>query len=192
MSGRGGLRRWLRRILPARVEVLLLGSLLVVTVLLTLTGSRPAWLNDPPAAASDQRSPDQRVDDPASIGRPDGIRVVVPGPPSLRPGVGYPLDVQLENTNRGPVLLTGVEVMVSDVHSPGATADRPCGLADFRTRPARFPAIELPAGASTSLTAAGIPRRGWPVLAMLDSEVNQDGCQGSELTLSVRVEGTME
>jgi hypothetical protein len=39
---------------------------------------------------------------------------------------------------------------------------------------------------TTDLVALGVPVEAWPLLTMLDRPLNQDGCQGAQLTLKLK------
>ena len=127
----------------------------------------------------------------ASIGG-TGSSVTISGDASgaISPGVMLPLDLSLDNTNDFDVAVDRLTVTVSEVDAPRATAERPCGAADFEVRPLGE-GVELMLGADDAedLSGLGVAREDWPAVGMLNSRVNQDGCKGAVLTLDYEAGG---
>ncbi|MFI2486093.1 hypothetical protein ACH47X_04245 [Promicromonospora kroppenstedtii] len=103
----------------------------------------------------------------------------------LSPGRSAPIDVELVNRAHGDLRVTGLRVRVRDVTAPHADERRPCSEADFAvSQMTSDVSVIVPARATRSLSALGVPRRDWPRVRMIDHPVNQDGCKGASVTLS--------
>ena len=130
-------------------------------------------------------------DDRASIEGP-GSSFTINGDASgaISPGVLLPLDLSLDNTNDFDLSVDRLTVTVSEVDAPRATATRPCGNADFEVRPlAEGVELELGADSASDLSSFGLARENWPAVGMVNSPVNQNGCQGATLTLRYEASG---
>jgi hypothetical protein len=105
----------------------------------------------------------------------------------LWPGVPEPIDIALANPNRSLAQVTGLEVALTGLTAPRATATRPCSLADFTVQQFRgsYP-IVVPARSTRSLAVAGIAPALWPQVEIVNRSVNQDGCQDATIALSYR------
>jgi len=103
----------------------------------------------------------------------------------LHPGDVYPLDLSLTNLGGVAMMVIDLQVTISHVAAPNATASRPCTVNDFgAVQVADGFSVALGAYESTSLSAQGIPSSQWPQIRMLNTAANQDGCKGATLTLS--------
>lgn len=110
----------------------------------------------------------------------------------LSPGVRAPLDLTLTNPHDVAISVTDLRVTVTAINAPNADIGHPCGLGDFAVDQAsRSHPITLVPRAASTLRLLGLPRRAWPRLAMLNRQVNQDGCQGATLTLAYAASGTL-
>jgi hypothetical protein len=100
---------------------------------------------------------------------------------ALIPGMSTPLDLTL--TNPGPatrILRLGVDLY--RVIAPRADATHPCTVDDFSvTQFSGKYGFALPSSSTRTLSQLGFPSGQWPVIAMLNRPVNQDGCQGASL-----------
>lgn len=113
-----------------------------------------------------------------AAGRP----FTVSGPsvaPVLAPGLTGPLDLSLTNPNATAIEVTALTVSVTrtsdESRCPAAT--------HFRTVPLAAP-VTVPAGASRTLSALGVPAAARPAVRMLDLPTNQDACKRVTLTLA--------
>jgi hypothetical protein len=103
----------------------------------------------------------------------------------LHPGAGAPLDLTLTNPNGQVMSVTGLAAAVIAlqplVHGPV----QPCDITDFAVEQfsGEFP-IDVPASVAKKLSQLGVPTSAMPVLRMLNTAVNQDGCKDATLTLA--------
>lgn len=126
--------------------------------------------------------------------RPELVAFSIAGDASgmIAPGVSVPIDFALTNSHDSVMTVSDLRVVVTDVSAPGADRTHPCGVADFTVdQVANDRTIILPAGATSTLSALGIPRTSWPQVGMRDRSVNQDGCKGASLSLAYTASGTV-
>lgn len=111
----------------------------------------------------------------------------------VRPGTLVPLDLTISNPHDTALTVTDLHVRVASVHAPNSSAALPCTVNDFTVEqvPSNFEAT-VDAAASSSLGELGIPAAGWPLVGMLDSPSNQDGCKGATMTLAYTASGRVE
>lgn len=109
---------------------------------------------------------------------------------TLRPGVVSPIDVRIDNSQDERLTVSEVNVDVVSVDAPHATASLPCTVDDFTVTPAVRP-IEVEAGGFVTLSGLGWPEASWPQLRMLETDANQDGCIGAELSLAFHAVGRL-
>jgi hypothetical protein len=105
----------------------------------------------------------------------------VPGP-----GAGVALNLSIVNPNNQTMQVTNLTVAITSVtKAANAPANRPCTAADYTVVQfsGSYP-ISLGAGETRSLSSLGIPSTRWPVLAMVNSSSNQDGCKGATVNLT--------
>ncbi|MEO8093871.1 MAG: hypothetical protein ABI632_02955 [Pseudolysinimonas sp.] len=103
----------------------------------------------------------------------------------LKPGDQYPLDLTLSNLTSSALNATNLQVSITGITAPNASASRPCSLADFyAVQVASGFSVVLAANETTSLSARGIPSAQWPQIGMTNTAANQDGCKGATLTLT--------
>ncbi len=108
----------------------------------------------------------------------------------ITPGVWAPLDVNLINTGETAILVSKLNVSVSEVIAPHADATHPCSVDDFDVRQAAAGLnLSLAAGETSSLSAFLLPVSSWPQVRLIDTSVNQDGCKESTITLAYTGEG---
>jgi hypothetical protein len=120
----------------------------------------------------------------SGISRPTAfaIRGTLPG--ALIPGMATPLDLTLSNPGSATRIL-GLDVDLSGVIAPQADATHPCTVDDFSvTQFSGSYGFTLPSSSTRTLGQLGFPSGRWPVIAMLNRPVNQDGCKGASLELS--------
>ncbi|MEW1810227.1 hypothetical protein AB0284_05930 [Pseudarthrobacter phenanthrenivorans] len=108
----------------------------------------------------------------------------VPG--TLSPGTSAGLDLQISNPNNKAMSVTNLSVAVAGVtRSADAVArNLSCTTTDFKVTQYSGPyPLAVPTGTS-SLSGLRLATSTWPLVAMLDTSVNQDGCKGATLQLS--------
>jgi hypothetical protein len=103
----------------------------------------------------------------------------------LYPGGRGPLDLTLTNSNAQAMAVTGLAATVTAVQALHPGPLQPCDVADFAVDQfsGEFP-INVAASSARSLSDLGIPTSAMPVLRMLDTAGNQDGCKHATLTLA--------
>jgi len=108
----------------------------------------------------------------------------------ITPGVWSPLDVSLTNTGDATILVSGLNISVSEVIAPHADVTHPCSVNDFAVRQAAAGLhLSLAAGETSSLSTFQLPVSNWPQVRLIDTSVNQDGCKESTITLTYTGEG---
>ena len=109
----------------------------------------------------------------------------------VSPGVFVPLDLSITNLNTSSLVITELNVTVTDVAAPNASATLPCTSADFDVRPVdtQF-TILVPSQSTRTLSHLGIPQTAWPEVGMpVNTTTDQDGCKGATLMLSYTASG---
>jgi hypothetical protein len=102
----------------------------------------------------------------------------------LYPGTGQPLDLTFTNPSSSPITIASGGISASNIT---ITSDAPgCASSNFAVTKGLTAAVTIPAGQSTpeSLSALGVPRAAWPVISMIETNTNQDACEGAKLTLT--------
>ncbi len=111
----------------------------------------------------------------------------ISGDPSqaLEPGISEPIDLQIQNPNSSSLTLSTLTAAVSAVSAPQATPALPCTASNFVVQQysGGLPLVVAP-NSTVSLQQLGVPVADWPQVSMLDTNANQDGCQGASLSLS--------
>ena len=119
-----------------------------------------------------------------------------PGPPAsasfsisgrfgrLRPGMGRPIDLVLRNHGSRPIAIMKLRVWLASVRASRATALLPCPTSEFRVTQyaGRFP-LHVGPHKTFDLRRLRVWWTRWPWVSMLELGVNQDGCQGADVTL---------
>jgi hypothetical protein len=119
---------------------------------------------------------------PISASTAFAIRGTLPG--ALIPGMATPLDLTLSNPGPAARIL-GLDVDLYGVIAPRADATHPCTIDEFTvTQFSGSYGFTLPSSSTRTLGQLGFPPGQWPVVAMLNRPVNQDGCKGASLQLS--------
>ena len=106
-----------------------------------------------------------------------GIRGIATG--RLTPGRMTTVRIQLRNRTTYPVYVSRIQIRITKVVAPRATALRPCTTKDFRIRQIK-----------SNVRIRVAPRRGaWvpkakrPAIGIVNRRVNQDGCKGAVVRL---------
>jgi hypothetical protein len=97
------------------------------------------------------------------------------GPPLL-PGGHAPIDLVV--TNRNPVPITVVSNRTSVTTGSSSCPPSEFAVTQGLTRP-----VVVPASATASLSSLGVDPSDWPSIAMPDTAVDQDACQGRHVVL---------
>ena len=118
-------------------------------------------------------------------GSTSSIRLNATASTALRPGVRTPLNMSFTNQGHAAVTVDHVFVSISSVTAPRSTPTLGCTAADFYVEqiPSTF-AVALGSLGTASLSALGTPTSGWPVIGMVESVANQDGCKGASVNLA--------
>ncbi|TFD48317.1 hypothetical protein E3T55_13650 [Cryobacterium frigoriphilum] len=108
----------------------------------------------------------------------------------LSPGFTQTLNLELTNPHDFAVSVDTLAVTLIEVDAPNATPQRGCSLADFAAvQVAQSLALTVPPQTTATLLTLGIPWEFLPQLAMLNPNVNQDGCKGATVTLQYEAMG---
>lgn len=104
----------------------------------------------------------------------------------LAPGATIPLDLSFANPNNKSLALTSLAVSITGITRTRAAvaAALPCTTKDYVVTNYSGPSPLTISAGSSSLQSLGIAPALWPRIAMLDTELNQDGCKGATLQLS--------
>jgi hypothetical protein len=98
---------------------------------------------------------------------------------SFYPG-GTPLriDAVITNPFGSTLTVTSLAVTVAGTSAPG------CAASNFTVVQNLVGAVDIPANASESLSAAGVPPSSWPAVQMVETHTNQDACRGATVKLT--------
>jgi hypothetical protein len=99
----------------------------------------------------------------------------------LAPGSRQPIDLMITNPNPVPITVVSNRTTVT-------TGSTSCPPSEFAVTQGFTRPVTIPASATASLSGLGVDRSDWPVLAMPDSGVDQDACQGRHVVLRYRAE----
>jgi hypothetical protein len=105
-------------------------------------------------------------------------------PEPLYPGTSEPLDLTFTNPNSAPITIAAGAITASTIT---ITSNQPgCGSSNFGATQGLTVAVTIPARqlVPLSLSALGVPEADWPVIEMVDTDTNQDACEGATLTLT--------
>jgi len=102
----------------------------------------------------------------------------------LYPGTSLPLDMTFTNPNSSPITIPGGGISASNITITSNASG--CASSNFTVAQGLTVAVTIPANqvTATSLSALGVPRADWPVIKMIDTNTNQDACEGAKLTLT--------
>lgn len=162
-------------LLRAHVSSIALLVALSGLVLMSLTASQPL------------QAQQRREIDSGSGALAVDIGGAVDGP--LRPGVTRYIDLTVRNPSNQDVVITSVAVSLVRVTTVGEPPARPCPPTDFALSAGTLGPLALGAGDVLELSGSAIPRTSWPLIEMLNTSVNQDGCKGAVLTLGYHASG---
>jgi hypothetical protein len=102
------------------------------------------------------------------------------GPPLL-PGGREPIDLTITNPNPVPITVVSNRTTVT-------TGSTSCPPSEFAVTQGFTAPVTIPASTTASLSTLGVDRSDWPSLAMPDTAVDQDACQGRHLVLRYQAE----
>ena len=102
----------------------------------------------------------------------------------LFPGISEPLDLTFTNPNSVPITIPAGNLAAA--HITVTTTQPGCPDSDFEVVQGLTVSVTIPADQLTpiSLTDLLVPTGDWPVIAMVDTNTNQDACEGAALTLT--------
>lgn len=104
---------------------------------------------------------------------------------ALKPGLSAPLNMSFSNQGKAAVTVDNVVVSIGSILAPASTPTRGCTASDFYIvqSPSSF-SVALSSFGKASLSALGTPTSKWPVIGMVESLANQDGCKGASVNLA--------
>jgi hypothetical protein len=105
----------------------------------------------------------------------------------LVPGASVRVNLELSNARGTALSISGLTMSISTVSAPRSDPAHPCTPRDFAVR--QVPAdllIVIPALAASTLRTLSVATGDWPRVSMLNTSVNQDGCQGASVHLDYR------
>jgi hypothetical protein len=100
----------------------------------------------------------------------------------LEPGFGGPLDLALTNPGTTEIAVSGLQIALSSISAPHASASYPCTSDDFSV--AQFSGaygFTIPASSTRTLSELGFSETQLPQVAMPNRPINQNGCKGASL-----------
>ncbi|WP_146073377.1 hypothetical protein [Cryobacterium sp. N22] len=110
---------------------------------------------------------------------------------SVQPGSSSAIIITFSNPQPFAISISDLQVSITRVVAPRATTALPCGILDFDIAQAdALPTMKVPAGRSMSLEELSIPSTAWPMVSMVNSSHNQDGCKDASLELAFTSEAT--
>lgn len=109
---------------------------------------------------------------------------------ALVPGSSERIDVRLRNAGDRAITLTSLGMALDAVTAPRSSAARPCDAGDFAITDYAGPSLTLGAGQAATLSELGVPTAQWPLVRMLNTSANQDGCQNATLNFRYRATGS--
>ena len=124
--------------------------------------------------------------DVVEAGRGAGVRIVISADAvrPVSPGTSARIDLTFTNEHDAYVVVRHVSVTVKAVSAPHRDEQHPCGIADFTAvQPVAMPPVVVPPHSVRALSDLGIRQIAWPLVAMLDTRLNQDGCKGAVVSL---------
>jgi hypothetical protein len=119
-----------------------------------------------------------------SPGHPNNANFAIAGnlPTALEPGFGAPLDLALTNPGTTDIAVSDLQVVVSSINAPRASATYPCTSDDFSV--AQFSGaygFTIPGSSTRTLSELGFSEAQLPQVAMPNRPVNQNGCKGASV-----------
>jgi len=102
----------------------------------------------------------------------------------LYPGISRQLDLTFTNPNSSAITIADGAITRSNIT---ITSDTPgCAASNFMVVHGLKSAVTIPADriSPMSLAALAVPRPDWPLIKMIETNTNQDACEGARLTLT--------
>jgi len=102
----------------------------------------------------------------------------------LYPGISLPLNLTFTNPGSLPITIPSGGISAGNItitsNAPG------CASSNFAVAQGLTVAVTIPGNqlTPTSLSALGVPKADWPVIKMIETNTNQDACEGAKLTLT--------
>lgn len=97
--------------------------------------------------------------------------------PAFSPGVSHPIDLRVSNPNSAAITIESgaIEIMLSTSRAgcPAST--------NFEVTRGLTAQVTVPGNTAASLSELGIAATDWPIITMLDTNVDQDACEGALL-----------
>ena len=102
----------------------------------------------------------------------------------LYPGTSQPLDLTFTNPGSSQVTIPSGGISASNITITSNAAG--CASSNFAVAQGLTAAVTIRAHTTspTSLSTLGVPQADWPVIEMIETNTNQDACQGATLTLT--------
>lgn len=102
----------------------------------------------------------------------------------LYPGTSQPLDLTFTNPGSSSITIPAGGISASKITITSNVAG--CASSNFAVAQGLTAAITIRAHTTrpTSLSTLGVPQADWPVIEMIETNSNQDACQGAKLTLT--------
>lgn len=102
----------------------------------------------------------------------------------LYPGTSEPLNLTFTNPNSFPITISSGAVAAGNITVTANQAG--CAGSNFAVVQGLTVSVTIPAHQLTpeSLSALGVAQGNWPVIKMIDTNANQDACEGATLTLT--------
>jgi hypothetical protein len=102
---------------------------------------------------------------------------------SLYPGTSAPLDMTFTNPSSSPITIDSSDLTGSNITV--STNQAGCGSSNFQAA-GLGTNVTIPADQfePISLSSLNVPQSDWPVITMIDTNTNQDACEGASLTLT--------
>jgi hypothetical protein len=99
-------------------------------------------------------------------------------------GAAVPINLVIGNPYNFTLEVTAVTVTVNGTSASG------CDASNFTVVQNLAAPVDIPAGQTLSLQAAGVPQSSWPQVQMIDTHVSQDACKGATVSFSFAGQGT--
>ncbi|HUR73171.1 MAG TPA: hypothetical protein VMZ00_02790 [Sporichthya sp.] len=105
---------------------------------------------------------------------------------ALLPGTGGPIDLRLTNPNVEALRVSALTVTITGVDAGSAAG---CSEADFSVQQYAGSDVVVPGSSTRTLSALGVTTNQMPQLRMVETGVNQDGCQRGTVRLAFSATG---
>jgi hypothetical protein len=106
--------------------------------------------------------------------------------PPLYPGASQRLDLSFTNPNSSTITIASGGVSITITTSRVGCLP----TVNFAVTKGLTSTVVVPAGSTKSLGQLGVPPFRWPVIKMIETNTNQDACEGAPLTLHYSGEAT--